>query len=234
MSNWTTNVGAVLVLGLALSGCATANLPVQSIPANPFSYRPSPAENLAIAPSSPMPSQADAANQPAGYIGFCVRMPDQCQVPANAPLSIAMTPAIWQTLNKVNHDVNSSIWPEDDQRHYGRAEYWTIPTDGYGDCEDYALTKRKELAEAGISVAALRVAVVIAPDQGRHAVLTVVTDQGDYVLDNLRNDILGWQQTPYVWVERQDPTTVLAWDSLRPGFLNLASNVQPLVTGDAH
>ena len=49
----------------------------------------------------------------------------------------------------------------DDQRHYGRAEYWNIPTDGYGDCEDYALTKRRDLIAAGFPAQALRIAVVL-------------------------------------------------------------------------
>jgi len=44
-------------------------------------------------------------------------------------------------IRKINREVSKAIWPEDDQKHYGRAEYWTMPTGGYGDCEDYALTK---------------------------------------------------------------------------------------------
>ncbi len=224
---------AILALGLVLSGCANTDLSVRSIPADPYAYRPSPAQSLGIPSSRPMPAEADAAVTPAGYISFCLRMPEQCQVKPDAPSSITMTLAVWQVLEKVNSDINSSIWPEDDVRHYGRAEFWTIPTDGYGDCEDYALAKRKTLIEAGLSTAALRIAVVIAPDQGRHAVLTVVTDQGDYVLDNMRENIVPWDQSNYVWIERQDPAKQLAWDSLRAPVLNLASNSEPIVTGDA-
>lgn len=232
MWRWATKGWAVLGLGIAVSGCASSQLPVQSIPADPFAARPSLAQSAGIPASRPMASEGDAGVTPAGYMSFCLRMPDQCETKPGAPLSIAMTPAVWQTLDTINRNVNNAMWPEDDMRHYGRAEYWTIPTDGYGDCEDYALTKRKALADAGLSAAALRIAVVIAPDQGRHAVLTVVTDQGDYVLDNLRDNIVAWDQSNYVWIERQDPTKALAWDSLRAPVLNLASNSEPIVTGD--
>ena len=146
-----------------------------------------------------------------------------------------MTQDVWKTLAKVNDDVNDAIWPEDDERHYGRAEYWTIPTDGYGDCEDYALTKRKQLMALGLSGAALRIAVVVTPDATRHAVLTVVTDKGDYVLDNLNNDVKPWESTGFQWVERQDPANAFAWVSLRPADRMLAAAAGAnVITGATH
>jgi predicted transglutaminase-like cysteine proteinase len=119
-------------------------------------------------------------------------------------------------------------------RHYGRADYWTIPTDGYGDCEDYALTKRKMLMEHGFSAAALRVAIVVTPNQERHAVLTVVTDKGDYVLDNLKDEVLPWNLTGFRWVERQNPASPLAWVSLWPADRSLALADLNGPTGQAH
>ncbi len=160
---------------------------------------------------------------PAGFASFCLRFPDQCPASGGAP-SVAMTASLWQTLAKVNGDVNDAIWPEDDEQHYGRAEYWTIPTDGYGDCEDYALTKRKALMAQGLPAAALRVAVVITPRENRHAVLTVVTDKGDYVLDNLTKAVLPWDRTGFRWIERQDPVNTQAWVSLRPAERQLAAS----------
>ena len=111
----------------------------------------------------------------------------------------------------------------DDEKHYGRAEYWTIPTDGYGDCEDYALTKRKALFDAGFPLAVLRVAIVIASDGQRHSVLTVATDKGDFVLDNLRNDVVGWGDAGYRWIERQDSKDALRWVSINttPAVANM-------------
>jgi predicted transglutaminase-like cysteine proteinase len=203
---------SMLLFGLALSGCASTDLSVQSIPTTPLLSGPLQAQTAAHA--SPMSTSKELAATPAGFIGFCVRRPDQCQIPAAAPDTLALTPQLWSALNSVNQNVNGAIWPEDDMHHYGRAEFWTIPTDGYGDCEDYALTKRANLLAMSYSPRALRMAVVITPDGSRHAVLDVVTDQGDYVLDNLRNEVVGWQATAYRWLERQNPDQSLAWVSV--------------------
>jgi predicted transglutaminase-like cysteine proteinase len=171
-----------------------------------------------------MPASYVAGVVPPGFISFCVRFADQCAAPVNAPSSIAMNNAAWQTLQAVNQSVNRSIWPEDDKDHYGRAEYWTIPTDGYGNCKDYALTKRKALIAAGLPIGALRIAIVLTPDLERHAVLTVTTDRGDFVLDNMRDDIIAWNQTSYIWLERQDPSHVFGWVSLQQPSTQVAEN----------
>ncbi len=107
---------------------------------------------------------------------------------------------------------------------FGRAEYWTIPTDGYGSCHDYALAKRKELIDIGFPKAALRIAIVVTPWQKRHAVLTVATDKGDYVLDNLRDDVIAWNETGYTWIERQDSVRPLGWVSLQSPARMIAAN----------
>jgi Predicted periplasmic protein len=162
-----------------------------------------------------LPAQ-EAADQPIGFTGFCVRFPDQCSAPVAGKAVIALDTQTWVLLNAVNQAVNSQIWPEDDLKHYGRAEYWTIPTDNLGDCDDYAVTKRKDLIEAGLPMKALRLAVVNSAASGRHAVLTVATDKGDFVLDNLNDDIRSWTKTDYVWLERQDGADPMKWVSLRP------------------
>ncbi len=225
---------AIVALAIAVSGCATADLPVASIPSGPVPAMPSAVSSLAAPLADPMPASASAAVTPGGYVSFCLRFPDQCETTPNAPTSIALTPQAWATLAKVNSDVNAAIWPEDDSRHYGRVEYWTIPSDGYGDCEDYALTKRKNLAGLGLPLSALRIAVVVTPSEVRHAVLTVVTDKGDFVLDNLTNDILPWDQTGFTWIERQAPGNAMAWVSLRPADRMLASTGDSMITGGTH
>ena len=150
--------------------------------------------NLAATPSAPPP----------GFVSFCLRTPSQCLTPKGAPETIALTAQSFGDIDRINRTLNGQIRPEDDAEHYGRADYWTIPADGYGDCEDYALAKRKALADAGYSLRALRMAVVDTPNEGRHAVLTVATDKGDLVLDNLRDDVTSWNETGYRWVSRQD------------------------------
>lgn len=173
------------------------------------------------ASAAPMPESV-ATSAPAGYVGFCQRNPDQCQAPPGSLSELTLTPVNWQTISKINLSVNRSVWQEDDQRHYGVREYWNIASDGYGDCEDIALTKRQQLMALGLPEPALRIAVVLTPKMESHAVLTVATDRGDYVLDSLRDNILTWNQTGYTWIERQDASQASGWVSLLPRQLAMA------------
>lgn len=152
--------------------------------------------------STPIHAAAPVA-EPAGYAAFCKRDPADCAIGADEPDTIALTPALWSRIQDINSATNAAIKPMEDEIHYGRADYWTIPTDGYGDCEDYALAKRKALADAGLSRRALRLAVVQLPSGEPHAVLTLATAEGDFVLDNRSNEILPWQRASFTWVARQ-------------------------------
>lgn len=62
----------------------------------------------------------------------------------------------------------------------------------------------------------VRLAVVTSPSAGRHAVLTVATDKGDFVLDDLTDEILRWDATDFTWIERQDASNPLSWVQLQP------------------
>jgi predicted transglutaminase-like cysteine proteinase len=50
-------------------------------------------------------------------------------------------------------------------------------------------------------------------DEG-HAVLTVKTDKGDFVLDNQAENIVLWSDTGYRFVKRQSQTDPNVWVSL--------------------
>ena len=63
-------------------------------------------------------------------------------------------------------------------------ERWNYPDDGYGDCEDYVLLKRRMLMQAGWPREALLITVVRDKKGDGHAVLTVKTNRGEFVLDN--------------------------------------------------
>lgn len=161
-----------------------------------------------------MPDGVADPTPPPGFISFCMRFEDQCFWPASEPEKLQLDQATWSEIVAVNSNVNAAIWPVEDTRHYGRAEYWTIPTDGYGDCDDYALTKRKALADAGLPLRALRIALAVTGRNNRHAVLTVATDRGDFVLDNETDDILPWDKTGYRWIARQDAMNDKGWVAL--------------------
>jgi predicted transglutaminase-like cysteine proteinase len=161
-----------------------------------------------------LPDSRVPAAIPSGYVAFCLRNFDQCDLPKNGLTTTQLNAQTYELLTRINRTTNAAIQPEDDAQHYGPSDYWTIVTDGYGDCEDYALTKRKALLDAGLPPAALRLAVVITPSQERHAILTVATDRGDFVMDNFSDDVRPWTDVNYKWLERQDPKTPWRWDML--------------------
>ena len=56
-----------------------------------------------------------------------------------------------------------------------------------------------------------------------HAVLTVRTKQGDYVLDNKVDTIHLWSHTPYQYLMRQSYLNPKLWMALDPGIRYRAS-----------
>jgi predicted transglutaminase-like cysteine proteinase len=108
----------------------------------------------------------------------------------------------------------------------GLVERWSYPDDGYGDCEDYVLLKQRMLVQSGWPREALLVTVVRDEKGEGHAVLTVTTDQGDYVLDNQNEDILLWSETGYRFIKRQSQFSRNNWISLtgpQPAFATATS-----------
>jgi predicted transglutaminase-like cysteine proteinase len=148
-----------------------------------------------------------------GWLSFCEREPGECAVDTTEPEAILLTDAIKNVIDAVNKRVNRSIKPMSDQDHWGVVDHWDLPTDGYGDCEDYQLLKRKLLVEAGLPRRALRMTVVIDETNAGHAVLMVRTDQGDFILDNRTTDIRDWSEIGYDFVKRESGNSV-GWVSL--------------------
>ena len=153
------------------------------------------------------------ARPPMGYVGYCLRYPGECNA-HTAARAIKLDQATWALLNNVNNEVNRRIQPVTDKDHWGVAERWDLPSDGKGDCEDYALLKRKILIEKGLNAGALLMTVVIDHEGAGHAVLTIVTDRGDYVLDNQEAAILPWTQTGYRFVKRQSMQDPNVWATI--------------------
>ena len=115
---------------------------------------------------------------------------------------------------KVNNWVNETVKPETDLEHWGVVERWNYPDDGYGDCEDYVLQKRKMLIKAGWPREALLITVVRDKKGDGHAVLTVKTNRGEFVLDNQENQVLAWDRTGYRFIKRQSQSDPNQWVAL--------------------
>src|SRR5215210_3081553 len=128
------------------------------------------------------------------WADFCNRVPTECEVGPDEPRMITLTDEVWRLLVTVNSRVNATIKPMTDASHWGVPDRWDIAEDGYGDCEDYQLLKRKLLAEQGLPRRAMRMTVVIDDKGEGHAVLMIRTDRGDFVLDNKTNAVLPWNQ----------------------------------------
>ena len=151
---------------------------------------------------------------PIGWVEFCTEHPLECKIPATKPRDVTMTAQAWNDLAFINTWINRTIKPMTDFDHYGVVDKWTYPNDGYGDCEDYVLLKRRMLIEAGWPREALLITVVIDRNGDGHAVLTVKSDRGEFVLDNQVNDIALWSRTGYRFVKRQSQTHPNVWISL--------------------
>ena len=138
---------------------------------------------------------------------------EECAIDANEPNRITLTPAIWNTVVSVNRRVNKSLHAVTDQEHWGVPDRWDLAEDGSGDCEDFQLLKRHLLAKAGLPRRAMRMTVVIDEKGEGHAVLTLLTDRGDLVLDNKTSAVLPWHQTGYTFIKRESQDAI-AWVSL--------------------
>ena len=147
---------------------------------------------------------------PVGHAEFCRSRPDECRPNANPVAAVPLTEGLWQGLLAVNAGINQQIVPVTDQELYQVAEFWTYPN-GYGDCEDYALAKRRELINAGWPASTLLMAVVKQANGEGHAVLMVRTDRGDLVLDNQIGSIDLWSDTPYKFIKRQSQADAGKW-----------------------
>jgi predicted transglutaminase-like cysteine proteinase len=172
------------------------------------------AQILAALPlPSPSAQPLNEARPLAAWTAFCQRYAAECAIDLNEPNRITLTPAIWATIVSVNRRVNASLTPISDMDHWGVPDRWDLAEDGAGDCEDFQLLKRQRLAAAGLPRRAMRMTVVIDEKGEGHAVLTLITDRGDFVLDNKESAVLAWHRTGYVFIKRESADTV-AWVSL--------------------
>ncbi|MET3579095.1 putative transglutaminase-like cysteine proteinase [Mesorhizobium robiniae] len=165
-------------------------------------------------------------SQPIGHYDFCKTNPAECSIRPGDLSPATMTGSLWRKMLSVNAKVNASVKPISDFDIYGKDEVWAYPAKGVGDCEDYVLEKRRELNRLGVSYADLLMTVVRKPDGEGHAVLTVRTSKGDYILDNLDEKVRSWDRTGYRFLKRQAIDNTGRWVSIRDGQQVLVGAVQ--------
>ena len=144
-------------------------------------------------------SLGDTTRSPIGWVEFCAENPGDCRGAASQPRDIVMSQTAWRDLLRVNRWVNETVKPITDMDHWGVIEKWSLPTDGYGDCEDYAVLLGVMYLGAG-----LRSAVVLAPE---HAAALVYLP--DYSWANVLLTVEG--ERGWVWAEATGGTNPLGW-----------------------
>ncbi len=160
------------------------------------------------------PAFAKADNKPTsipyGHAQFCQTRPDECGPNPKRISAVMLTPEKWQELVKINAKYNSLIKPVTDMELYGVEEFWTY-SNGFGDCEEYVLEKRRALLNLGWPASTLLISVVMQQSGEGHAVLMVRTDRGDLILDNQASLIKLWNETPYQYLKRQSQAHSGQW-----------------------
>jgi predicted transglutaminase-like cysteine proteinase len=152
---------------------------------------------------------------PYGWIEFCQRYQGECEA-AGKVADVNLTESSLREIRQVNVFVNHAVEPVSDMEHWGVVDRWDLPMDGKGDCEDYALMKRKILIERGYPRSALLVTVVRDAQNEGHAILTVKTNGGEYILDNLTDDVKPVNRVAYRFVKRQSQKDPNEWVALGP------------------
>jgi predicted transglutaminase-like cysteine proteinase len=141
---------------------------------------------------------------PRAYLEFCQANPGHCDMTGS--LVIEYGPEVLHNLNHVTSEVNAEFQCVSDWIVHGVEELWSYPRQGVGDCEDFALEKRRRLVARGLPRAALTFAIVYHRRMmSPHTVLLVETTAGTYLLDNQVDDVLIWSETPYNFEMRERP-----------------------------
>jgi predicted transglutaminase-like cysteine proteinase len=153
----------------------------------------------------------DITSIPVGAAEFCHTRPGECGVNSDPVETFTLTEERWAQLLQINSHANTTITPVTDQELYNVGEYWTYPDSGYGDCEDIALAKRRDLISAGWAPSTLLMSVVRQSNGEGHAVLMVRTDRGDLILDNQDSRVLMWGDSPYHFLKRQSQYNSAEW-----------------------
>lgn len=181
-----------LMLGLAVSGllCASADAasPPDRVARELFGDRPLQTRVLA----------------PFALIRFCREQPEDCR-PTGGSAATRVPASAWKTVERINRSVNRAIRPRSD-----KTDRWDADVSA-GDCEDYVLTKRRQLIAAGIPSGALRIAVARTGAGEGHAILIARTGEGDLILDNRTDTIRPLERSDLTWIKISSAENPKIW-----------------------
>ncbi len=153
---------------------------------------------------------------PIGFAGVCERYSWACISRSASAKSYSADQKL-RLASRVNLSVNRTVREVSDNRQYRVSEHWALPTRRGGDCEDFALLKKKNLMALGVPAEKLLIATVLDRKRRPHAVLVMRTAGGDFVLDNLTNKIKPWKETGYSFLRMQSPEAPSRWTAVMAG-----------------
>jgi predicted transglutaminase-like cysteine proteinase len=161
-----------------------------------------------------------SAATPPGFVTLCMHHAEVCAGNTEVlPNKVVLNDQNRGVLTSINDAVNRSIAYREDRQNFGVVNVWNLNAmGGTGDCKDYALAKQQALIAAGLPRESLRLAIVKTPRDELHAVLTVDTDKGDFVLDSINQRILPWSETSYSWLSRQSAANPLEWRTIAANY----------------
>ena len=151
---------------------------------------------------------------PVAFLRFCARYSDDCKFRSTTSdhSFVSLTKDRFTELTNVNREVNRSIKPQENLAGVLGEEWLVAPR--YGDCNDFAVTKRHELLERGWPSHALLLTEVVVASGEHHLILVVRTREDDLVLDNLSTDIRPVSQIGYRWVRAQQAENPKFWSAI--------------------
>lgn len=177
----TIKFSKIVIFAGALAITATTIAPVNAFGLGGLSRKSTPKIECFASPT----------RVPVTFQFFCLQSPKYC----GGSKADRYCTSLKRKLAYVNRKVNRSIKPQNERR-----DVWSVGV-SRGDCEDYVLTKRRDLIRSGVSAGALKIAVVRTRGGVGHAVLVVKTNKGDLVLDNRRSSIVKSYQSGYRFIE---------------------------------
>lgn len=154
---------------------------------------------------------------PLAYLRFCNRYKHECGQDSSNEV-VALDRKSWSLIRAVNRAVNRAVRPKKDRGE----DDWRLGRRS-GDCDDYAVEKRHRLLRAGLPASALSLTEAAVGGVG-HLVLTVRTDHGAFVLDNLREAVVSFHDVEYDIVKMQSIARPEYWVAVdTPGLEQMAS-----------
>ena len=146
---------------------------------------------------------------PYGAVKLCDRYLELCD--GSSRLEKTVMENTLALAARINAEINARYPQRSDMERFGQDDFWAPVDSMGGDCEDFALRKKRELLDHGVPFSRLRIATVLDSELRPHAVLLIRINGTDFVLDNMVDDIVDWRATAYTFVRVEDPTVRGQW-----------------------